>query len=59
MAAELAQLEDTIDYRFRKRELLEQAVTHSSYSRAPTPSANNERLEFLGTRSSGSSSANA
>ena len=48
MAAELAQLEDTIDYRFRKRELLEQAVTHSSYSRAPTPSANNERLEFLG-----------
>ena len=48
MAAELAQLEDTIDYRFRKRKLLEQAVTHSSYSQAPAPSANNERLEFPG-----------
>ena len=48
MAAELAQLEETIGYRFGKRELLEQAVTHSSYSQAPAPSSNNERLEFLG-----------
>jgi len=31
-------------YRFNRSELLEQALTHRSYSR----SANNERLEFLG-----------
>ena len=31
-------------YRFRQQELLEQALTHRSYSR----SNNNERLEFLG-----------
>ena len=48
MAAELAQLEGAIEYRFRRRELLAQAVTHSSCSQAAAPSANNERLEFLG-----------
>ena len=48
MAAELAQLEGAIEYRFRRRELLAQAVTHSSCSQAVAPSANNERLEFLG-----------
>ena len=48
MAAELAQLEETIEYRFHNGELLEQAVTHSSYSQTPVPSGNNERLEFLG-----------
>lgn len=31
-------------YRFKKRELLQQALTHRSFSR----SGNNERLEFLG-----------
>lgn len=31
-------------YQFKRRELLEQALTHRSHSRA----ANNERLEFLG-----------
>ena len=31
-------------YRFKQRELLQQALTHRSYSR----SGNNERLEFLG-----------
>ena len=31
-------------YQFKRRELLEQALTHRSFSR----SANNERLEFLG-----------
>ncbi len=48
MAAELAKLEEAIEYRFRNSELLEQAVTHSSYSQTPAPSSNNERLEFLG-----------
>jgi len=37
-------LEAFIGYRFNRAELLEQALTHRSYSR----SANNERLEFLG-----------
>ena len=48
MAAELARLEDAVEYRFRKRDLLEQAVTHSSYSQVPGLSEDNERLEFLG-----------
>ena len=48
MAAELARLEDAVEYRFRKRDLLEQAVTHSSYSQALGLSEDNERLEFLG-----------
>ena len=33
-----------IGYQFRRQDLLEQALTHRSYSR----SSNNERLEFLG-----------
>jgi ribonuclease-3 len=37
-------LSASIGYRFRQGELLEQALTHRSYSR----SLNNERLEFLG-----------
>ncbi len=37
-------LSASIGYRFRQGELLEQALTHRSYSR----SQNNERLEFLG-----------
>lgn len=48
MAIELSELEEVIHYRFRTRELLEQAVTHSSHSQGAIPSANNERLEFLG-----------
>jgi ribonuclease III len=37
-------LSASIGYRFRQAELLEQALTHRSYSR----NLNNERLEFLG-----------
>jgi ribonuclease-3 len=37
-------LSEFTGYRFRRRELLEQALTHRSYSR----NLNNERLEFLG-----------
>jgi ribonuclease-3 len=48
---ELAELESEIGHQFRTPELLEQALTHSS--RLPErssddPSADNERLEFLG-----------
>ena len=37
-------LSESTGYQFRRGELLEQALTHRSYSR----SLNNERLEFLG-----------
>jgi ribonuclease-3 len=40
----LDKLSESIGYRFRQGELLEQALTHRSYSR----NLNNERLEFLG-----------
>lgn len=38
-------IEEKIDYRFRKKDLLKVALTHSSHSGNST---NNERLEFLG-----------
>lgn len=38
-------IEEKIDYRFKKKELLKIALTHSSHSGNST---NNERLEFLG-----------
>ena len=43
-------LEERISYQFKNRNLLKQAVTHSSYSNEKRMSklANNERLEFLG-----------
>lgn len=43
-------LEETLGYNFEKRELLEQALTHSSYTRENNlPRAKcNERVEFLG-----------
>lgn len=46
----LEKLEERISYHFRNRNLLKQAVTHSSYSNEKRMSklANNERLEFLG-----------
>lgn len=37
-------LQSLIGYRFKRNELLQQALSHRSYARA----ANNERLEFLG-----------
>ena len=38
-------IEEKIDYRFKKKDLLKVALTHSSHSGNST---NNERLEFLG-----------
>ena len=55
---DLSVLEDTLGHRFRRRELLEQALTHASYARelesqsaavgAPAPAPDNEQMEFLG-----------
>lgn len=46
----LTELEEKIKYRFKKKELLEEATTHSSYSneRKINKTGNYERLEFLG-----------
>lgn len=43
-------LEEKLDYRFQRPELLEQALTHSSYANERLGGAlmSNERLEFLG-----------
>ena len=41
-------IERRIGYKFRKPELLVQALTHSSYAHAHPPHPDNERLEFLG-----------
>jgi len=43
MAADLDQLQSTLDYRFSNLDLVRQALTHRSAGRK-----NNERLEFLG-----------
>ena len=52
MNADLAVLENALSYNFRKRELLERALTHKSriYEKpiGLTLSADNEQLEFLG-----------
>ena len=40
---QLQRLQTTIDYQFKQPALLEQALTHKSYSKD-----NNERLEFIG-----------
>lgn len=46
---DLRQLERKIRYEFRDRDLLENAVTHSSYIKEQSrESKSNERLEFLG-----------
>ena len=42
------ELEKKIEYRFSDPELLETALTHSSYSRENTDARCNERLEFIG-----------
>jgi ribonuclease-3 len=58
--AEAAKLEEALGHKFRQRELLEQALTHSSFAREAeaqaalaaaepvTPPGDNEQLEFLG-----------
>ncbi len=46
-SAVLEGLEEKIGYRFKKRELLRRAMTHSSYSGGKNHGSN-ERLEFLG-----------
>lgn len=46
---DIALLEEIIGYHFKKRELLDQALHHSSYAYAiGHPEYSNERLEFLG-----------
>lgn len=47
-AANFLALEKTIDFHFRSRELLVQALTHRSAVRESKRSGHNERLEFLG-----------
>ncbi|MFQ5967773.1 MAG: ribonuclease III [Acidimicrobiia bacterium] len=41
-------IEDTLGHRFRRRELLDQALIHSSYAAERPNISDNERLEFLG-----------
>lgn len=50
MRTDIKELEKILQYEFRKPELLERAVTHSSYANEKTgnPGNGNERLEFLG-----------
>lgn len=48
MAIELADLETALGHRFARRELLEAALTHRSYSNERGARENYERLEFLG-----------
>ena len=45
---ELSELEEKIGYRFKDKELLARAMTHSSYANEKGHKKDNERLEFLG-----------
>ena len=47
---DVSKLEQALGYRFGRRELLDQALTHSSYAHEQNlgPREDNERLEFLG-----------
>jgi ribonuclease-3 len=49
-AAAVSELEERIGHVFADRELLEQALTHSSVGNGATKVSDNERLEFLGDR---------
>ena len=42
----IKELENTINYNFKKKDLIQKALTHKSYS----SETNNEKLEFLGDR---------
>ncbi|HXM75756.1 MAG TPA: ribonuclease III, partial [Thermoanaerobaculia bacterium] len=50
LANGLGELQESIGYAFRDRNLLVRAITHKSFTneRRDLPSPNNERLEFLG-----------
>lgn len=49
-ARKFKELETALGHRFRKPELLEQALTHASVRGSKTGRADNERLEFIGDR---------
>jgi ribonuclease-3 len=49
-AAAVAELEDRIGHKFKDRDLLERALTHSSVGDGAKTVRHNERLEFLGDR---------
>lgn len=45
----IEKFEEIIDYRFKNKKLIEQALSHSSYANErKRPNGSNERLEFLG-----------
>ncbi|MBR5926323.1 MAG: ribonuclease III, partial [Firmicutes bacterium] len=44
----LEALEEIIGYSFKNKELLNRALTHSSFANEEDPGYDNERLEFLG-----------
>jgi dsRNA-specific ribonuclease len=46
--AHFDELEELIGYKFTKKLLLVEAMTHSSYAAADTPTVSYQRLEFLG-----------
>lgn len=49
MVKDLTSLEKKLDYTFKDKQLLTQALTHKTYAfEASTPIEYNERLEFLG-----------
>lgn len=48
ISEQLDQVERTLGYRFRDRELLDTALSHCSYTLEQDGSRGNERLEFLG-----------
>jgi len=45
---ELGKLEDHLSYRFKKKRLLEQALTHKSFAHESGNRVHNESMEFLG-----------
>jgi ribonuclease-3 len=49
MAASFSEIEQRLDYTFKKKRLLQAALTHKTYAfEASKPIEYNERLEFLG-----------
>lgn len=48
IAVDLSELEAKLDHRFRRRDLLEQALTHKSFAHEAGGSSHNESMEFLG-----------